>query len=73
MLQGFLSKLRRRTSSIAILCTSSAEKRSGEKFSIGPSLVTNNCSDPGFDIWQDSNDISCYAPSSVEGFELVEL
>ena len=38
MLHSFLSMLRIRKSKIAILCTSSAEKSDGEKFSIGPSF-----------------------------------
>lgn len=72
ILHAFLSKLRRRTSRTAILCTSSAEKRSGEKFSIGPSLLTNNYSDPGFEIYLDSSKNS-YDAADVEGLDLVEI
>lgn len=73
MLQAFRSRLRRRTSRTAILCISSVGNRLGEKFSIGPSLATNNCNDPGFIIFTDSVSRSCSAVSSVEGLAYVEI
>ena len=72
MLHAFRSRLRRRTSSTAILCISSVEKSEGEKFSIGPSLETNSCNDPGFYINVVSISKSCDI-SSVEGLEFVEI
>lgn len=48
MLHSFLSRFSILKSKMAILWTSSLWKRSGEKFSIGPSLSTQYCSEPNF-------------------------
>lgn len=72
MLQAFRSRLRSLTSSTAILCISSVGKRLGEKFSIGPSLATNNYSDPGFVIVFVSLSMS-RSMSSLDGLDFVEI
>jgi hypothetical protein len=48
MLSVFLSRFRIRRSRTAILWISSAEKRSEEKFSIGPTLLTKDWREPTF-------------------------